>query len=318
MKRILVTGAAGFIGSHLCEKLLQNGEFVIGIDNFNDYYDSSVKRRNIRFSQNQENFRLHEVDIRSNEFLNLMNDLDVDHIVHLAARAGVIPSVENPNATFTNNVIGTQNILEVCRRYEIPKLTAASSSSVYGSRTGGSFKETDMVSTPESPYAASKVMNEIMGYAFNKAYGTKMTFLRFFTVYGPRQRPDMAIHAFVRRIVIDKHLTVYGSPKTSRDYTYIDDIVSGVISAINYDGDYDIFNLGNSSPVFLGDLVDIILELTDTNVDVEWLPGRVGDVPMTYADISKAENILGYSPDTSIRDGVENFVKWFHEVTDLI
>lgn len=315
MYSILVTGGAGFIGSHLCEALLKRDDHVLCVDNFNEYYDPELKKRNIESFRTSPNVELAEVDIRDQDSLfRLMSDREVDHVIHLAARAGVIPSVEDPQATFSNNVIGTQNVLELCRQKDIDHLTLASSSSVYGSRTKGPFKEEDKVSTPESPYAASKVMNEDMAHAYHSVYDISISCLRFFTVYGPRQRPDMAIHTFVMKLLTRNRLEVYGSPDSSRDYTFIDDIISGVVAAIDLETGFEIINLGNSEPVSLGTLVDVILDKTGVKVDVEWLPKRRGDVPLTYADISKAEMLLGYDPKTSIEDGVERFVQWYRDV----
>lgn len=312
MGRILVTGGAGFIGSHVCEMLLRLGHDVLCVDNFNDYYDSSFKRSNLTSCQSNPRFAILETDIRDiNALLGAVSDSKVDQVIHLAARAGVIPSIEDPGATFENNVVGTQNVLEMCRMKSIPRLVLASSSSVYGSRESGPFKETDRVSSPESPYAASKIMNEIMAHAYHKAYGLGVICLRFFTVYGPRQRPDMAIHTFVRKLITRNELDVYGKPSTARDYTYIDDIISGVSAAVELGSGFNILNLGNSKPVLLGDLVNVIINKTGTDVDVEWLSERVGDVPLTYADLSRAEELLNYRPKTSIEKGVELFVEWY-------
>ncbi|MHA1863049.1 MAG: GDP-mannose 4,6-dehydratase [Candidatus Thorarchaeota archaeon] len=314
MSTILVTGGAGFIGSHLCENLLAEGLEVVCIDNFNDYYDSDIKRRNTTKCLEYSNFSLLEVDIRNYDTLaEIFKKNEIDKIVHLAARAGVIPSVEDPIATFENNVIGTQNILEICRNFGIEELTLASSSSVYGSRRDGPFKETDNVSSTSSPYAASKLMNETMASAYHSAYNLNISCLRFFTVYGPRQRPDMAIHTFVRKLLTRNQLEVYGNPDSSRDYTFVDDIISGVVSAMKLNKGFSIFNLGNSRPIKLGTLVDVIMDKTGIEIDVEWLPKRIGDVPMTFAEISHASAKLKYKPTTSIENGVEKFVEWYRD-----
>lgn len=315
MRTVIVTGAAGFIGSHLCEHLMRRGCQVIGIDNFNKYYPPNIKRRNLKKIVDLDRFHLIEGDIRDSALLlDLTQGRKIDTIVHLAARAGVVPSIENPLQTFENNVEGTQSIFEFCRIEEIPKIVAASSSSVYGSRMEGPFREADKTSKPTSPYAATKLMNETMGYSYHEAYGIKMIFLRFFTVYGPRQRPDMAIHAFVRRILMENYLRVYGSPESSRDYTFIDDIISGITAAIELDCEYEIINLGNSAPIKLGELVTTILDVLGKQVDVRWLPEREGNVPMTYADISKAQNLLDYNPTIEIENGIERFVEWFYDI----
>ncbi|MDF1539393.1 MAG: GDP-mannose 4,6-dehydratase [Candidatus Thorarchaeota archaeon] len=319
MRTILVTGGAGFIGSHVCERLLKRNDKVISVDNFDDYYDPRIKRANITECQKNSNYTLLEKDLVDYEALKQSVDsLEIDHILHLAARPGVIPSVQDPDATFRNNVIGTQSILRLCRNLEIDRLTLASSSSVYGSRTEGPFRETDNVSTPESPYAASKVMNEAMAHSYHKVYGMNINCLRFFTVYGPRQRPEMAIHTFIRRVLEENLLTVYGSPESARDYTFVDDIVNGILGAIDLDDGFHILNLGNSKPVSLGNLVDTILTKTNPNVEVKWLPGRVGDVPLTFADISKAKDLIGYDPTTNVETGIEKLLEWYKANSSLL
>ncbi|MHA1653250.1 MAG: GDP-mannose 4,6-dehydratase [Candidatus Thorarchaeota archaeon] len=312
---IVVTGGAGFIGSHLCEALLNNDFSVICIDDFSDYYSPRIKRHNISGLQENPRFRLIEADVcKWDELVDAVDYSDVDCIVHLAARPGVTPSVSDPSATFRNNVIGTHNILELCRRKQIEQLVLASSSSVYGSRRSGPFRETDPVNHPESPYAASKVMNEAMAHAYHSSFGLRVSCLRFFTVYGPRQRPDMAIHTFVRKILTTGKLDVYGSPDSSRDYTYVDDIVDGIMRVIRHPFDFTVLNLGCSHPVRLGDLVELIVKEVGIDVEIAWRPTRAGDVPLTHADISRARDTIGYSPRVSIEQGVRMFIEWYRKV----
>ncbi len=315
MRTILITGGAGFIGSHLCEKMLVNGDYhIICLDNFSDYYAPEIKRQNISVCMQNSRFELVEGDIRDlSALIKIAERVKIDTVVHLAARPGVIPSVERPDATFDNNVRGTQNIFETCRMMNIPRVILASSSSVYGDRSDVPFREDDKTMSPQSPYAASKIMTEMMAHAYCSVYGIECVVLRFFTVYGPRQRPDMAIHTFVRKVLSDKTLQVYGQPDSARDYTYIDDIINGVIAAIDYPTRYDIFNLGNSSPTRLDSLVDIIIQTTGINIDVEWLPARTGDVRVTYADINKAIRLLRYEPRVKITEGISRFVEWYRK-----
>jgi UDP-glucuronate 4-epimerase len=244
----------------------------------------------------------------------LENIDEINQVIHLAARAGVIPSVKNPLLTFEHNVIGTQSILEFCRTRNIPKVTLASSSSVYGDRSSGPFRETDDVLKPASPYAASKVMNEAAAHSYYVAYGIDVTCMRLFTVYGPRQRPDMAIYHFVKQLLERKELQVYGSPESSRDYTFIDDIIQGIHGCMNLKGGYRVVNLGNSKPVQLGKLVDIIISATGIDTDVEWLPGRIGDVQMTWAAGDLALELMGFKPRVDIEEGVEKFVEWYKSI----
>ncbi len=312
MQTILVTGGAGFIGSSLCERLLDLDYQILCVDNFSDYYSPDIKRNNICGCLQNRRFKLMEVDIRElPALIRVAEHTKIDGVVHLAARPGVIPSVNDPQETFENNVIGTQNVLELCRRMHIPKIVIASSSSVYGDRTDTPFREEDKTATPKSPYAASKAMSEVLAYAYSSAYQIDCVILRFFTVYGPRQRPDMAIHTFVKKVLSGNTLEVYGRPDSARDYTYIDDIIDGIVSAIEYQTRYDIFNLGNSSPIRLDHLVDIIISTTSRKIEVKWLPTRTGDVQVTYADISKARQLLGYSPKIAIEEGVTRFVEWY-------
>jgi UDP-glucuronate 4-epimerase len=314
VEKILVTGGAGFIGSHLCEYLLDNKKNVLCLDNFDNYYDPSIKWGNIANCLRNRNFSIIEEDIRDFSRLNRLKNLgEVDQIVHLAGRGGVIPSVQNPQATFENNVIGTQNILDICRLHDIRKITLASSSSVYGKRSTGPFKEADDVLKPASPYAASKMMNEIMAHAYCATYGIDATCLRLFTVYGPRQRPDMAISHFVKQVLTQNKLSVYGNPNSSRDYTYISDIIEGIHGCMDLKGGYYVLNLGNSHPVKLGQLVEIILSVTEANIEVRWLPERIGDVPMTWADCTQAQELIGFKPSTTINEGVEKFVRWYRQ-----
>jgi len=328
MNFYLVTGAAGFIGSHLCQKLLAAGNTVFGIDNFCNFYDPKIKRNNISEASTavsgEGSFHLYEGDIRDVGFLErtikdikkLSGDENSMIMIHLAAMAGVRPSLRNPGLYQEVNVGGTLNILEICRKYEIRRLVFASSSSVYGENSEVPFSENNRTDKPISVYAATKKAVEAMCHAYAHLYNIKTVCLRFFTAYGPRQRPDLAIHKFAKLILNEKPIPIFGDGSTSRDYTYIDDIIDGVTKAADYTGapdfkDYfDIFNLGESQTVKLIDLVNIIGKELGKNVVIEWLPNQPGDVPITFADISKSKEILGYNPQTKIEDGIREFIKW--------
>ncbi len=318
MRTILVTGGAGFIGSHVIDHLLANGNSVINIDNFNDFYDKSIKEANIvghlKFTQN---YKLIREDISNKKFLfNSLKNYKIDSIIHLAARAGVRPSIENPHQYFIDNVIGTQNILDYAREHKIKSLVIASSSSVYGNNKKTPFSEKDPVDSPISPYAATKKTNELQAFTYHHLFGLKIIMLRFFTVYGPRQRPDLAIHKFMKLIKQGKPIPFYGDGKTARDYTYIDDIVQGILSSLNYletnSSVYEIINLGNNKPVNLVDMVKTIEKTLIQKAILDKLPMQRGDVEITFADISKAKRLLGYKVKTPFSIGIDKFSKWFN------
>ncbi len=321
--RILVTGGAGFIGSHLCERLLSVGHDLIVIDNFNDFYDPRLKRRNIdavaqvAVREGRE-FTLCEGDVRDGSFVAaLFSQEGPEAVVHLAAAAGVRPSILDPLYYEEVNVRGTMHLLEASRIAGIRPFIFASSSSVYGNSPKVPFGETDPVDHPISPYAATKKAGELICHTYHHLYGMNIACLRFFTVYGPRQRPDLAIHKFTRLILEGKPITLYGDGSTSRDYTFVADIVDGVEKALSWllgEGKrYDIFNLGESQPVELRRLVDIIEKETGKKARIERLPLQPGDVDRTFADITKSAAVLGYRPTTSIEDGIRAFVRWYRE-----
>lgn len=325
-KNILVTGGAGFIGSHLCEKLLLEGNKVIIIDNFNDFYDPKIKRNNIDEIKNTmkknsidiNRLELYEGDFRDEEFLNrLFDNNNIDIIVHLAAMAGVRPSIENPKLYYDVNITGTLNLLEQCKRKEIKKFIFASSSSVYGNNEKVPFAEIDIVDTPISPYAATKKSGELMCHTYHYLFDMSIASLRFFTVYGPRQRPDLAIHKFTRLIKEKQPIPFFGDGSTSRDYTYIDDIVDGIIRSMRWvnsnEKGYDVFNLGGDKTVSLKEMVESIEETLGIDAIIDKLPMQPGDVNRTCADISHSNEILGYSPQVTFKQGIEKFVKWYLE-----
>ena len=312
MATVLITGAAGFIGSHLAERLLDRGDHAVGIDNFNTYYDPAVKRRNIARAAESDRFRLYETDICDEAALRaVFDETRPDIVVHLAARAGVRPSLEDPNLYNRVNVIGSQHILDACRQWPPSHLVFASSSSVYGGSTAVPFREDDPVATPISPYAATKRANELMAHVYSHIYGLKVTLLRFFTVYGPRQRPDMAIHKFTRLIDAGEPIPMFGDGSTRRDYTYIDDIIDGLIKAVDMPFQYEIFNLGESQTTTLRDLVEQIAAALDKPLRIDPKPLQPGDVTITYADIAKARDLLGYNPQTPVAQGLGKFVEWY-------
>lgn len=314
----LVTGGAGFIGSSLADFLLKKDYKVVVIDNFCDFYDPSIKRNNVKDNLNNPNYKLYEIDLRcKSDVEKVFRENKIDVVIHLAAMAGVRPSIENPILYQEVNCIGTQNLLEVMKEYGVKNLVMASSSSVYGNNKKVPFKETDIVDYAISPYAATKKSNEVMTHVYHKLFNINVIMLRFFTVYGPRQRPDLAINKFTRLMLNDEEVTMFGDGTTSRDYTYIDDIVSGIYSSINYvlnnKDVYEIVNLGNSSPVSLKEMINTIAEVLDKEPKIKEMPMQQGDVNITYADISKAKEMLNYDPKTPFKEGIEKFVKWYKE-----
>ncbi|UUV18855.1 GDP-mannose 4,6-dehydratase [Fusobacteria bacterium ZRK30] len=344
MKTYLITGGAGFIGSTLIQKLLSVGNKVINIDNFNDYYDMTIKINNtiescgllvnsykliennskekklkeLKKLVDSENYILEVIDLRDLEGLErIFSENKVDTVIHLAARAGVRPSIEDPILYQEVNGRGTHNILECCRKYGVKNIVAASSSSVYGNNKIVPFKETDVVDFAISPYAATKKANEVMGHVYHSLYKINMTFLRFFTVYGPRQRPDLAINKFTRLILAGESIPVYGDGSTSRDYTYISDIVDGIIKSIDYvennENVYEIFNIGSNSPVSLTEMIETIEKVLDKKAIIDRLPMQPGDVDRTYADVSKLKEMTGYNPSLTFEEGIEKFVEWYRK-----
>lgn len=313
MKRILVTGGAGFIGSHVSERLLKDSFEVIILDNFNEFYSSEIKRKNIAYCISKENCTLVESDI--SEITSVAAQIgQVDAIIHLAARAGVRPSILNPDLYFQTNVNGTLQVLEFAKKHSIKKLVFASSSSVYGKNVNVPWQESDSDLLPISPYAASKIAAEKICYVFSHLFGLNISVLRFFTVYGPRQRPDLAIHKFVRGVLNNEPIPVFGDGTTSRDYTYIDDIVEGIVSALQYNRtSFEVFNLGNNHGVQLRVLLDIIEQELGIKAIINKQPEQPGDVAITYANIAKAKRLLRYNPKTDIQTGIRSFISWYKE-----
>ena len=314
MKNILITGGAGFIGSHLVDRLLGEGDWrVTVVDDMNDFYSPEIKRANISGHLQQENYRFVEADIRDDEALAaLFAETRFDVIVHLAARAGVRPSLSEPKLYAETNINGTLNLLELAREHGIKQFVFGSSSSVYGINTKVPFTEDDRIHQPISPYAATKAAGELICHTYSHLYDIRCICLRFFTVYGARQRPDLAIHKFSRLISGGKPIPVFGDGSMRRDYTYIDDIIQGVRAAIDYDRtNYEIFNLGESETTELSELISLLESNLDMRAIIDRQPMQPGDVPTTYADISKSRELLGYNPTTKIAEGIPKFVEWF-------
>ena len=316
MKTYLVTGGAGFIGSTLASKLLELGNKVIVIDNFNDYYNPELKENNITEFINNSNFKLYRGDIRDrNVIKEIFDDNNIDVIVHLAAMAGVRPSIENPLLYQEVNGIGTQNILEEAKLHNISNLVMASSSSVYGNCKEVPFREDMIVDFAISPYAATKKANEVMAHVYHKLNNMNIIMLRFFTVYGPKQRPDLAINKFTRLMLNNEEIPMYGEGSTSRDYTYVDDIVDGIIKSCDYVENnknvYEIINLGSNNPISLKEMINTIGKVLNIEPKIKELPMQPGDVDRTYADVSKAKRLLGYEPKTSFEEGIKKFVEWY-------
>src|SRR5216110_4062909 len=309
--RILVTGGAGFIGSHLVEKLLATGHEVSVLDDFNDFYDPQIKRANI--AQVAGEVAIHRIDLRDSAAVNLLFHREkFDAIAHLAARAGVRPSIRQPQLYYDTNVSGTLHLLEAARLTGIERFVFASSSSVYGICKTVPFSEEEHLTQTISPYAATKIAGEFLCSTFSHLYGLRVVALRYFTVYGPRQRPDLAIHQFTRRIHAGKPIDQFGDGTTRRDYTYIDDVIQGTMAALRYNGTpFEIFNLGESETIQLKDLISAIEKALGKKAKVNHLPEQPGDMPLTCADISKARKLLGYNPATPFTDGLPRFVDWF-------
>lgn len=314
-KRIIVTGGAGFIGSTLVRKLLNDNYQVLIIDDFNDFYDPSLKKKNIREYSTNKNFILKKGDITSSSFISrTFSTFKPTHIVHLAARAGVRPSLEQPELYTQVNINGTINILEACKKLPIKNFIFASSSSVYGNNNKVPFSEKDSVESPISPYALTKRTGELICEMYAHLYNIPITALRFFTVYGPRQRPDLAIRKFMTKIINGKPIEMYGNGSTSRDYTYIDDIIDGIMKALNKPSKFEIINLGNSHPISLKQLIQTIEKVTNKKAVIKLCPIQKGDVERTYADISKANEYLKWQPKTSTDEGLQQMYCWLKTV----
>ncbi len=312
--RYFITGSAGFIGSHLCERLVSQEHDVTGLDNFDPFYSRKVKESNLAGLTKNKNFKSVEGDIRDEKLADkLFSKNKFDCIIHLAAKAGVRPSIEDPLGYNDVNVNGTVVLLEAARKHNIKNFIFASSSSVYGNNLKVPFSETDNVDNPVSPYAATKKAGELVCYTYHSLYNINMTCLRFFTVYGPRQRPDLAIHKFCRLIEDGKPIPVFGDGSMERDFTYIDDIIDGVMASIEKCKGYEIYNLGESRPVRLDRLIAEIEKVLGKKAIIDRRPNQPGDVKRTFADISKAKKVLGYNPKTEITDGLAKFVQWFRQ-----
>ncbi|MGL5056215.1 MAG: GDP-mannose 4,6-dehydratase [Fusobacteriaceae bacterium] len=340
--KIIVTGAAGFIGSHLVEKLLELGHSVIGIDNFHDFYSENIKIKNVLESLNKveylkkillektkeskinsllkitnsDSYSLEYCDLKDSQKVEeIFKKSKIDMVINLAGLAGVRPSLENPLEYEKVNVGGYLNLLECCKKYNTIKFIQASSSSIYGDNKVVPFKETDIVDFAISPYAATKKSCEVFGHVYYKLYNIDTLQFRFFTVYGPRQRPDLAIHKFVDKILKDESIPVFGDGETYRDYTYIDDIIDGVVKGVNYLNNnknvYEIINLGESDAISLNGMIETIEKTLNKKATINRLPMQPGDVKRTFASIDKAKKLLAYNPSTKFENGIQKFVKWY-------
>lgn len=310
--KILITGGAGFIGSTLTDRLLAKGEDVVVVDNFNDFYDPAIKRENLAEAMDNSAFRLYELDIRDGKRLtNVFEAESPDAVCHIAARAGVRPSIDDPVLYEEVNSLGTLNVLEASKSAKVKNLVCASSSSVYGLNSKVPFSEDDPLDGPISPYAATKRANELMCYTYSHLYKLPITCMRFFTVYGERGRPDMAVAKFTKLISEGKAIPLYGDGSAIRDFTYIGDIIDGLTASLYKPFPYEIINLGGSRTVAVNKLISLIEENLGKKAVIDFLPPFAGDVPITSADTSKAERLLGFTPKVSIEEGIERYVKWF-------
>lgn len=322
MKTVLITGGAGFIGSSLADRLLEENYEVIIIDNMTENYSVKLKNANINRNINHPHYHFYKVDIRNKEEMEqIFKENTIDSVIHLAGLAGVRKSIEEPILYEEVNGIGTQNILEVMKENKVKNLVFSSSSSVYGNRNQDPFKESDNTDYPISPYAATKKADELFIYTYHHLYKINAMLLRFFTVYGPRQRGDLAISKFVKAIFEDEPIQMYGDGTTSRDYTYIGDIIDGIWKSLKYleknEDIYEILNIGESTPITLKDMIKTIETKVGKKAKILQMPMQMGDVTTTYASIEKAKNMIGYAPKTSFEEGIEKFVKWFKENKDL-
>jgi UDP-glucuronate 4-epimerase len=320
-KHYLITGGAGFIGNHLVRALLDDKDlFITIIDNFDPFYSRAIKLLNTKDFEKHQQIVLFDRDLddlTSSELQKILTQ-KVDVIIHLAAKAGVRPSITNPLAYQSTNILGTQMLLDFAKETGVKQFVFASSSSVYGVNENLPWTENERLQ-PVSPYAMTKLSGEMAGHVFSSLYGIRFIALRFFTVYGPSQRPDLAIHKFIKSILTNQPITMYGNGSTSRDYTYVDDIVKGIVSAISYDKSlFEIINLGNNYAVSLKELIANIEEITSSKVSIDQQPEQAGDVPRTFADISKAKQLLNYQPTTKLQDGLKNFYNWFLENREVL
>ena len=319
MRKVLITGVAGFIGYHLAKRLIAENIFVIGIDNMNDYYSVELKKDRLKNIGERDNFLFIEASIENMDVLeDCFKDYKPDIVINLAAQAGVRYSIENPKAYIDSNIIGFFNMLECCRRYPVKHLIFASSSSVYGANKKVPYSTKDKVDTPVSLYAATKKTDELLAYSYSKLYKIKTTGLRFFTVYGPFGRPDMAYFSFTDKIMNDKSIQIFNNGDMYRDFTYIDDIIEGIVRLLDYipkedenNAFYKIYNIGNNNPVKLMDFINILEESLGRSAKKEYLPMQLGDVYQTYADIEELKRDTGFAPKTKLSDGINKFVEWY-------
>ncbi len=312
MSKVLITGGAGFIGSHLAVRLLEEGREVVVLDDFNDFYDPRFKRANAFLLEGRTGFSLVEGDIRDRALVERVYRREgVSVTVHLAARAGVRPSIREPHLYVDVNELGTANLLDAARKWGAYTFVFGSSSSVYGTNSKVPFAETDPITQPVSPYAATKRAGELLCHTYHHLFGMKITCLRFFTVYGPRQRPEMAIYKFVANMLRGETVPMFGDGGSARDYTHIDDIVDGIMRSLEYAADWEIVNLGGSRTTTLKRLIELIGEATGATPRLDQLPDQPGDVPITCADVSHARELLGWSPQVPIEEGIERFVAWY-------
>lgn len=318
MMRVVVTGAAGFIGSHLSERLIGDGHQVIGLDSFADNYSSEIKRRNLAALKTQPRFELVEADIRDVEVVDQLFARDIEAVIHLAALAGVRPSVERPALYADVNVTGTTVLMEAAVKHGVNRFVFGSSSSVYGNNEKVPFAESDRVDFPISPYAATKRAGELIAHTYHHVHGLPVSCLRFFTVFGPRQRPDLAIHKFMRMIAAGKRIPVFGDGSTSRDYTYVSDIVDGICAALEHCDGLDILNLGSKRPITLADLIATIEGVVGREAIIDRQPMQSGDVQRTFADVTHSGQTLGYEPKVSLADGLAAQWQWLQQQPDFV
>lgn len=313
--KILVTGCAGFIGSHLCEKLLEKNYDVVGIDNFDSFYSRTIKENNIKSFKEHERFEFHEFDLLDNNKLNELKTIDV--VIHLAAKAGIRPSLDKPHEYIDYNIRTTQNILDFMVKQKITKYIFASSSSIYGNKSKIPFTEQDTCNFPISPYAYTKKAGEMMNYTYHYLYKIDTINLRFFTVYGPRQRPDLAIHKFVNKIKNNQPVEMFGDGQSARDYTFISDTIDGVCLSLNYvlnnNNIFEVFNIGNHYPVTLEKLIQSIYSELKSTPNIVKKEMSMAEVDITYADISKARRLLGYQPKVGFEEGIKMFINWYEQ-----
>lgn len=314
MGKYLITGGAGFIGSHLTKELLNENQKVVCLDNFDNFYDPKIKYNNLKNFQNNKNFYLEKGDIRNKNFLNkVFKKHKFEQVVHLAARAGVRPSLKDPLLYAEVNIEGTLNILECIKNYKVKKMIFGSSSSVYGTNQKIPFCEEDLIQKTISPYAVTKLAGEMFCHSYSHLYKISIVVLRFFTVYGPAQRPEMAIHKFIDNILKGEEISVYGNGSSQRDYTFIADIVCGIKAAMHQKFSFEIINLGNSHTVSLKDLISIIEKECAKKAKIKRMPRQPGDVPITFASPDKAKRLLKFNPQTDINKGIKNFLAWYKQ-----